>query len=215
MLKKITIPKSIILLILLAFILNVLRVIMFDKLSFIYILWNIFLAFVPFLISSVLLYYKENNKLNQTFFIIGSVIWIIFIPNAPYVVTDLIHIGVVRSVPVLYDSILLFTSAWVGLLLGLNSIYHMEKIFLFKYSKNITSIIITIILFLTSFGMYLGRFFRFNSWDLFTNPILSFVKLINNLTSSSYHIEALIYIPLFFVFLLISYNSWKYSNLKQ
>jgi uncharacterized membrane protein len=215
MLKKIIIPKSIILLIILAFALNILRVILFDKFSFIYILWNIFLAFIPFLISSILLYYKENDKLNKTVFIIGSILWVVFIPNAPYIITDLIHIGVVRSVPVLYDSILLFTSAWVGLLLGMSSIFHMEKIFLYKYSKKITSFIIIIILLLTSFGMYLGRFFRFNSWDIFTSPIYSLGKLFSNLTSSAYHIEALIYILLFFVFLYVSYSSWKYSNLKQ
>jgi len=212
MLNKIFIQKSIILLILLALILNILRVVLFGKLSFVYLLWNIFLAFIPFLISSILLYFSNKNKLNKTFFIIGGIFWLVFLPNAPYIVTDLIHIGVVRSVPVLYDSVLLFTSAWVGLLLGMSSMFHIEKILLSRYTKKVTAIIIIIITFLISIGMYLGRFFRFNSWDIFTNPLSFIGKILNTLSYSTYHIEALIYIPLFFTFIYISYLSWKFSN---
>ena len=199
--NKIFIPKSITLLIILAVILNVLRVILFDKYSFIYILWNILLALIPFLISSILLFYSDKKKLNKSFFVIGGFFWLIFLPNAPYVVTDLIHIGVVRAVPVLYDSILLFTSAWASLLLGMYSIYQMEKIILSRYNKKITDISIFIILLLTSFGIYLGRFLRFNSWEIFTSPVSLFQKMLKIFSYSTYHIEALIYIPLFFVFL--------------
>lgn len=212
MFNKISIPKSIVLIIALAIILNVLRVVFFGKFSFIYLLWNIFLAFVPFLISSLLLYFKQDGKLKNWLFIIVGIIWVLFLPNAPYIVTDLIHIGVVRSVPVLYDSVLLFTSAWAGLLLGMHSIFHIEKILLSLYSKKNTSVIILIILALTSFGMYLGRFFRFNSWDIFVNPLSSSDKFIKNLSSSSYHIDALIYVLLFFLFICVSYYSWKSSR---
>lgn len=212
--NKIFIPKSIILLIILAVILNILRVILFDKYSFIYILWNILLALIPFLISTILSFYSNKDKLNKSFFIIGGFFWLIFLPNAPYIVTDLIHIGVVRAVPVLYDSILLFTSAWVGLLLGMYSIYQMEKIIFSRYNKKITDISIFIILLLTSFGIYLGRFLRFNSWEIFTNPVSLLQKMLKIFSYSTYHIEALIYIPLFFVFLYISYISWKNQSIK-
>lgn len=214
MLNKLAIPKSIVLLIVLAIVLNILRVLLFGKLSLIYILWNIFLAFVPFLISATLLYFSEKGKLNKVLFIIGGIVWLIFLPNAPYIVTDLIHIGVVRAVPVLYDSVLLFTSAWAGLLLGMNSISHIEKILLSKYSKKISQITIILILFLTSFGMYVGRFLRFNSWDIFTSPFSFFDKLSSTFYGSSEAVEAIIYTLLFFSFIYISYSSWKYSNTK-
>jgi len=214
MLKIISIPKSIVWPLILVFILTVLRVVLFSKYSLVYILWNILLALIPFFISSILLYFKEKNKLKNWVFIVLGIIWLLFLPNAPYIVTDLIHIGVVRAVPVLFDSILLFTSAYVGLMFGMYSIFNIEKILLSKYSTKITSIIIYVVLFLTSFGMYLGRFFRFNSWDLLINPFYSSDKLFKTLSYSAYHIEALIYIPLFFVFICISYYSWKNSNKK-
>lgn len=198
MLNKISIPKSIIPLIALAFALNILRVIIFGKFSFVYILWNIILAFIPFLISSILLYYSDIHKLNQTLFVLGGIVWLIFLPNAPYIVTDLIHLGEVRSVPILYDSVLLFTSAWVGLLLGLHSIEQFEKILLSKYSKKITNFIILMIILFTSFGIYLGRFLRFNSWDI--------GKIF---TQSNNYVNMYTYTLLFFFFIYTFYLSFK------
>lgn len=212
MFKNFLIPKSIFLPLVLVFILTILRVVLFNRYSLVYILWNLLLAFIPFIISLFIVYLKKIGKLRDVYFIILGIIWLLFLPNAPYIVTDLIHIGVVRSVPVLYDSVLLFTSAWLGLLLGLNSIFHIEKVLLSKYSKKTTNIIILIILLLISFGMYLGRFLRFNSWDILTNPISFFNKLLGSLSTSSYHVESLIYIILFFSFLLVSYFSWKISR---
>ena len=198
----------------LALVLNILRVLIYDRYSFVYILWNIFLAFIPYLISSILSHYSYHHKLNQLVFISGGIIWLVFLPNAPYIVTDLIHIGVVRGVPVLFDSILLFTSAWLGLLLGMTSLYQMEKIFLTKYSKKFTVRLIALIILLTSFGMHIGRSFRFNSWDLFTGPFSFFGKLLNILSQSTKHIEALIYTLLFFSFIYVFYQSWKSSQIK-
>lgn len=212
MLKKILIPKSIVFLLILVFILTILRVILFGKYSLVYILWNILLAFIPFFISSMLLCLKEKGSLKNIIFIIFGIVWLLFLPNAPYIVTDLIHIGVVRAVPVLFDSILLFTSAYIGLMFGMHSIFHIEKILISKYSKKLTSIIVAMIILLTSFGMYLGRFFRFNSWDVFISPFSSSDKLLKTLSYSTYHIEALIYIPLFFIFIYIFYYSWKSSK---
>lgn len=215
MLNKTFLSKSIILLIVFTIALNILRVVLFNRLSLVYIIWNLFLAFIPYVISFFLLHLSEKKKLSQKVFIILGIVWLLFLPNSPYIVTDLIHIGVVRSVPVLFDSILLFTSAWLGLLLGMNSIFHIEKILISKYSSKITSIVIISILFLTSFGMYLGRFLRFNSWDILVHPLDFFRILANAFSTSTRHIEALIYTLLFFSFILVSYYSWKNSNDKH
>ncbi len=210
--NKIPVPKSLILLFALAIILIGLRVYLYDRYSLVYLIWNIFLAAIPYLISSVLLYFSNKKRLNKTLFIISGIVWLLFLPNAPYIITDLIHIGVVHGVPVLYDSILLFTSAWLGLLLGLYSILQIEEILLNKYSKIITNRLIIGILFLASFGMHLGRTFRFNSWDIFTSPILFFGRIFNIFSLRVHHEEALSYTLLFFAFLVVSYWSFKLSK---
>lgn len=207
--NKIIIPKSILLLIILAVVLNILRVVLFDKFSLIYILWNIFLASIPFLISSILLWFANNDKLKKSLFIVGGILWLLFIPNAPYIVTDLIHIGEIRAVPALYDSFLLFSSAWVGLLLGLYSIHHIEQILRRKYSQKVAYITLSVIMLFISFGVYVGRFLRFNSWDIFENP-LSFINGVGEVFSNrSNSIEALLYTGLFLFFIVMSYNSWR------
>lgn len=212
--NKINIPQSIITLVILAVVLSIFRVIIWDKMSLVYLLWNIFLAFIPFLISSILLLFANKNKLKNSLFIIGGILWLLFIPNAPYIITDLIHIGEVRAVPALYDSFLLFSSAWVGLLLGLYSIYHIEQILKKKYSKKTTYITLGIIMFFISFGIYIGRFLRFNSWDIFEKPLIFMGGVREVFSHSNNYIEALLYTLLFLFFIIMSYNSWRRTQLK-
>jgi len=211
---KINIPKSVITLTILAVALNILRIIIWGKMSFVYILWNIFLAFIPFIISSLLLLFSNERKLKKIIFIFGIILWLIFIPNAPYLVTDFIHLGTTRSIPVIYDVFLLFSSASVGLILGFQSLFHIEQIIKMKYSTQITSLIMGFIIFIISFGIYLGRFLRFNSWDVFINHTSLIKNVWKIFSQSKTHIEVYLYTLLFFVFLALSYKAWKYSNTK-
>ena len=206
---KFIIPKSIILILILSILLNIFRILFFGKLSFIYIFWNIFLALIPFFISYFLLNLSNKNKLTNIILIIGGIFWLFFIPNAPYLVTDLIHIGEIRTVPILYDTILLFSTAVLGLILGLYSIYHIEQILKKKYSFKIATKIIYVLIFLISFGIYLGRFLRFNSWDIIINPIVFINTLGKIFTNKNNCIEAIFYTFLFLFFIIIFYKSWK------
>jgi len=209
---KIIIPKSIVTLTILAVTLNILRVIIWGKFSFIYILWNIFLAFMPFIISSLLASYLKVEKFNKIIFVIGIILWLLFIPNAPYIVTDFIHLGEIRAVPLLFDTFLLFSSATVGLILGFNSFFHIEQIIKLKYSPKVTSIIMGLVILLISFGMYLGRFLRFNSWDVFINHTSLIKNVWRIFSESPDNLNVYLYTLLFFFFLVLSYKSWKYSN---
>jgi len=209
MLKNLKVPKSILYLLGLALILNILRVFLFGNTSFLYILWNIVLAFVPFLISLILLLRTNKENIVKPFFIIGFIIWFIFLPNAPYVVTDFIHLGRIHAVPVMFDIFLLFASAGVSLLMGLYSISHMEKMLLLKFSKKITNITIAIIILFTSFGVYLGRYFRFNSWDFFISHNSLMESIWKIFTESNNYANVYGYTLLFFAFIYISYVSFR------
>ena len=212
-LKGIKIPKQIFYILLLAIVLNILRIILFKNTTFVYMFWNIFLAFIPFFISSILLLNTKEEKITKPFFIGGFILWLLFLPNAPYVITDFIHLGRIHGVPVMYDIFVLFSSAWASLLFGLYSLEHIEKILLLKFSAKKTNIIIPVAILLSSFGIYLGRFLRFNSWDFF----ISHNSLISNtwkiFTAPNSNINAYTYTILFFVFTYISYASFR--NIKQ
>ncbi len=210
--KKIIIPKQIIILLTLAVVLNISRFFIFDNYVFIYIIWNIFLAFIPFLITSVLILYINKENIVKPIFIISFIIWILFLPNAPYVVTDLIHLGNFRKVPMMYDIFLLFSSAGVSLLMGLYSLFHMEKMLLLKFSKKITNIMIAFIILIASFGIYLGRFLRFNSWDFFISHKLLLSSVWDTFTLSNNNTNVFTYTLLFFFFIYMSYLSFKIKN---
>lgn len=211
---NINIPKSVISLTILAVVLNILRVIIWGKMSLIYILWNILLAFIPFFISFILLSLSKEKKLSKIIFIIGFIIWMLFIPNAPYIVTDFIHLGEIRSVPMIYDVFLIFSSASVGLMLGFHSFFHIEQIIKTKYSPRVTSLIMGLIMIIISFGIYLGRFMRFNSWDVFVNHTSLIKNVWKIFSQSTANIEVYLYTGLFFFFLYLSYSAWKQANIK-
>lgn len=211
---KINIPRSVIILTVLAVTLNILRVIIWGKLSFVYILWNILLSFIPFIISFLLLSFLKEGKLNKIIFIIGFILWMLFIPNAPYIITDFIHLGEIRSVPVIYDIFLIFSSASVGLILGFYSFFHIEQIIKTKFSQKTTSLIMGIIILIISFGIYLGRFLRFNSWDVFINHTSLIKNVWKIFSQSTTHMEVYFYTILFFFFLYLSYSAWKQANIK-
>lgn len=209
---KIKIPKQIGSLLVLAIVLNILRIFLFNNTTFTYLFWNIFLATIPFCISSLLILYTSKDDFLKPFFIIGFILWFLFLPNAPYVVTDFIHLGRIHGVPVLYDTFLLFTSAWACLLMGLYSLNHIERIFLLKFSKKVTNTIIFVVILFASFGVYLGRFLRFNSWDIFTSHD-SLVSSIGKIFSGANNYDNVYaYVVLFFFFIYVSYISFKNSN---
>ncbi len=212
--NKIIIPKQILTLLVLSVVLIIARVIVFHSGYFTYLLWNIFLASLPFMISSVLLLYSEDQTLDKVLLIIGCFFWLLFLPNAPYIVTDMIHLNRSHSAPLIYDTFLLFSSAWVGLLLGFYSLSHIEKIIRRTSSLKKTALSMGGIILLTSFGMYLGRFLRFNSWDVFSSPIL-FLKIVWNILSHpTFYGDAYTFTGIGFIFLYVSYQGWKYAELK-
>ncbi len=209
---KITVPKRIIILTVFVVSLVLIYTIWSDTSYFLYLIWNIFLAFLPFFISAGLLRYQNKENPQPIIFIFGFIIWLILFPNAPYLLTDVIHLSENATVPFWYDVLLLFSSAWLGLYIGVYSLFHIEQIFLLKYNKLKTNIIILIAIFLSGFGIYLGRFLRWNSWDIFVQPKFIFKNSLDIFSHPFLHPEAYITTMLFFVFISVSYNLWKYTK---
>lgn len=209
------IPKSITILLILAIFLNIARILLFKTNSSLYMFWNIFLAFIPFFISYILLLRTDRGNIIKPFFIIGFILWILFLPNAPYVMTDFIHLGRTRFAPEMFDIFFFFSSALVSLLVGLYSIYHMEKILLLKFSKRAVNIAIPIIILFTSFGMYLGRFLRFNSWDFFVSHKFLLTSIWKVFVQPVSVTNVHSYILLFFLFIYVSYLAFRSAISKQ
>lgn len=128
--------------------------------------WNLFLAAIPYAMSTVLLRLKKMNL--TALFILA--IWLLFFPNAPYIITDIFHYEKRLPIPFWYDLILVISAAWNGLILGMISLLNVEK-FLLRYLKPFWVTLCELLsLLLCSYGIFIGRFLRFNSWDIVTDP---------------------------------------------
>lgn len=150
-----------------SFSLSITRVWITDTRIFLFLNWNLFLAFIPWLISSIIVLRGINNRFSLLLLVL---IWLLFFPNSPYILTDLFHLRLRTSAPIWYDLIVILSFAWTGLLYGFISLMDIE-LGLKKYlNQKIITFISIFFLFLSSFGIYLGRFLRWNSWDILRDP---------------------------------------------
>lgn len=131
--------------------------------------WNLFLAWIPFLLA-LLLY--ERSRAGASWRVLAplGLLWLAFFPNAPYLITDLMHLGDGGQVPVLYDVLMISAAAWLGLLLGLTSLYLVHAVARRLLGVLDAWVLVLAVLALSSFGIYLGRVQRWNSWDLLVHP---------------------------------------------
>ncbi|TZF92583.1 DUF1361 domain-containing protein [Chryseobacterium panacisoli] len=146
-----------------------------DTKVFLFLNWNLFLAWIPLLLSSFILAFNIRSKISLIFIII---VWILFFPNSPYILTDLFHLRARNSVPVWYDLIVILSYAWTGLICGFISLHDIEKSLSGYGKRSSINGVIVLFLFMSSFGVYLGRFLRWNSWDVLNNPFGLFSDIV-------------------------------------
>ncbi len=144
------------------------RMIYTGHLLFAFLVWNLFLAFVPYVISRQMTEASIRSKWKFLFYVF---VWLLFVPNAFYIITDLFHLDINETVPLWYDLALLLSFAWSGILFGILSVRQMEKLFEKHFSKKFDLLFILPVMALNGFGIYIGRYLRFNSWDVITNPL--------------------------------------------
>lgn len=138
--------------------------------NYAFLIWNLFLAWIPFIISYFT--YTAVLKRRQVLFLapLGAFLWLIFFPNAPYILTDFQHLaGSWRDVPVWYDVMLLIWFSFTGLMLGMTSLFMMQEIIRREFGRWIGWGFVGMVAVFSSAGVYVGRFLRWNSWDIFSD----------------------------------------------
>ena len=132
----------------------------------IYLLWNLFLAWIPLLIA---LKVKQRQDVKYKVLIL-SVVWLLFFPNAPYIITDLVHLEMNNLGQFWHEVTLFFSFASVSLACGLVSMQLMHQVWAKVFSEKISLVLLALVIPLSGFGIYLGRIQRWNSWDAFVHP---------------------------------------------
>jgi uncharacterized membrane protein len=147
-----------------------LRFLYSGRLGFPFLFWNLFLAWLPFLLSLLFTFMSTHRRSHRIPSLICGFLWLILLPNAPYLITDLIHLGRVGGAPIWFDLLLLLSFGLSGLLLGLASVQTMQLEISCRYGRLSGWLFAAITLSLAAFGIYIGRFLRWNSWDIILNP---------------------------------------------
>lgn len=170
--------NSLISITLFCFCLLVFRAITFQSFAYLFLIWNLFLAAVPYFISN----YLRNNKTSISNFKLISVLclWLLFLPNAGYIITDFFHLKNITSAPLWLDTLILFSFSITGLIFFFISIYQFEKI-IQQHFKIKTFYLTLFVIILSAFGVYLGRYLRWNSWDIITQLDVLFLDIINRI----------------------------------
>jgi len=133
------------------------------------LIWNLFLAWIPFVLAVAA--YDRWRRHGAGPMLVGlGALWLLFFPNAPYIVTDYVHLDRTADAPYWYDAVAVSAFAWTGVLLGFASLFLVQTVV--RQWRGVLSgwVFAGVALALGSLGIYLGRFLRLNSWDALEHP---------------------------------------------
>lgn len=205
------------LLLLSAFCISMLVVRMIYTASFTYrfMAINLFLAWIPYGLSIWITRIPKGKYglIKYTFLFL----WLLFFPNAAYMVTDIFHLPEFPTVPMWFDLIMLLSFAWCGLLLGFNSLQKIHHRFFSGRNMTANIVFVFSLFFLGGIGIYLGRYQRWNSWDVLTDPGLLYDQFRLLLSDTIATLNMFSLALLFAVFLTLVYMKLFYfkSNINS
>ena len=181
------------------------------------LIWNLFLAWIPFVLAYLAYILSWRRSLMYIVIPAFAILWLIFFPNAPYILTDLQHLGQASAnVPLWYDVILLIWFSWTGMLLGIVSLNLMQEIIRREFGRWFGWLFVFFVAVLSSAGVYVGRFIRLNSWDIFQNPTYAASNLWDWLSDPSLRSFGFIGLyTLFFIFVYLTIYAFGHLHLEQ
>lgn len=144
------------------------------------LVWNLFLAWLPFVFALVA-YDRDRSGRRLLVVLLPAALWLAFLPNAPYLVTDYMLLREIEGVPVWFDVVMLTSFAWTGLVLGFVSVYLIQSVARRRAGAVAGWTCAVASLALSGVGIYLGRVLRWNSWDLAVQPTAVLADVVERL----------------------------------
>lgn len=178
-----------------------------------FLLWNIFLALVPLWIGGYLVRIRERGELGRARLLGLLALWLLFLPNAPYIVTDFLHVGSSPDM-IHFDTVMIAVCALTGLLSCYRSIFDVEKITIPYLGSRGAGLFSAAALALSGYGVYIGRVLRLNSWDAIVHPLDTLHLLVADLLMpitrySPWTVTVVISTYLLLGYAVIRYEVWK------
>ncbi len=174
------------------------------RITYTFLPWNLILAWVPFVFSSMLEEFHRRKAPMLLLFALGFG-WLVFYPNAPYIFTDFVHLKERANAPLWFDIALLSSFAWTGLMLGCISLYQIQDVIRARIGTFFGWVFVIFINFLCGFGVYVGRELRWNSWDVLTSTRELIADLVLRVTQASTYPGSVGVSLVFGAFLCVAY----------
>jgi uncharacterized membrane protein len=171
--------------------------------TFLFLAYNLVLAWIPLPLAHAAVWASKRGHVLWSLLLAGA--WLAWLPNAPYLVTDLLHFHARPPVPVWLDLLLLVQFAWLGMTLGIRSLSLVHSEVERRWGALVGWSVAAICLGATSFGIYLGRFDRWNSWSMLTQPFALAADVAHKMRHPFQHRATYAFTVVCFAFLLLSY----------
>lgn len=182
------------------------RVLLSGGTYFSFMLWNLFLAALPLGFALLL---PRSRVYSRALPLLA--LWLLFFPNAPYVLTDLIHLRPRVGVPVWFDLTMLLSFSFTALWLGFESLRLVQTWVARHFSHRTAWAGVVLVMPLTGFGIYLGRFLRWNSWDILTRPLALMRSIAAPLMQPTAYAEVWLFTLITAALLTLAYLVWIFA----
>jgi uncharacterized membrane protein len=176
---------------------------------YLWLLWNLFLAWAPYGLSLVTSFLHTRGAARWWSLAPLGVAWLLAFPNAPYLLTDFIHLRPRHGIPLWFDAALLALCAATGWLLGLLSLEVWKRLLEERVGRVGSWLGVTLVSLLCGYGIYLGRVERWNSWNVLTDPQPLLRAVSEHVREPGEHPELLGITALFTVLVLLSYYAFE------
>lgn len=181
------------------------RIVWTHDFTYLSLAWNLFPAWLPLAFALLAREEFHSPKLRNWRFLGFAAAWLLFFPNAPYIFTDLIHLTTYFYRHFWVDLVLILLCAMTGLILGFVSLFLMQGVVRRLFGNSASWLFVLVVAGLSGFGIYLGRFLRFNSWDVFWKPMALSREIGTWAVNPLAHSNSLAFPVLFAVFLFLAY----------
>ncbi len=181
------------------------RVVAAENIRYWFMLWNLFLAWMPVLFAFWLRYRLNFARWLSWKNIILTLLWLIFLPNSFYMTSDIIHLVNTGEILQLYDVAMMLSFIINGMILGYMSVYVIHHELLKRLKPRAAHTIIGLVLFSCGFAIYLGRYLRWNTWDVLLNPAALLFDVSERIVHPQVHNDMFIITITFFVLIASVY----------
>ena len=188
------------------------RVVWSQEITFAFLIWNLFLAWLPYVFSLIVAALHARFPKAWWAWLPFVVLWLLFLPNAFYITTDLIHLKHRPEIPLWYDAGLLVIAAWTGIFLAVVSLQTIQEVVSDMLGSVAGWLFSLAVIAMSGYGVYLGRFLRWNSWDVLSDPLGILADSLIPIVNPRSSLDKLVFMAMYTSLFLVTYLTFSWMR---